>query len=62
MCMAESYFYKKMFFTSKIGKWTKNMQKTGFFELKKLVINFSSVWSLMKVCTIGYIPAQIPYL
>ena len=32
LCMAEPDFLEKCFLPSKLGKWTKNTPKTGFFE------------------------------
>ena len=32
LCMTESDFPEKNFLPPKLGKWTKNIPKTGFFE------------------------------
>ena len=43
--------------------YSKNEPKIGFFEfIENFGINFSRIWSIMKVYIICYILAQIPYL
>ena len=61
MCVT---FSGKKFFPQKLGKWTKNRPKAGFFFnlLKNLVINFYWIRSIMKVYIICSVPAEIPYL
>ena len=40
LCLTELDFAEKMFLLSKLGKWTKNGSKAGFFVLFKNFINF----------------------
>ena len=44
------------------GKWSKNGPRVSVFEfLKKLIMNFFWIWSIIKVCVICYILAQLPF-
>ena len=55
-CVTEPDFLEKLFLTPKLGKWTKNGPKIV------LVINFYWVCSIIKICIICCVCAQIPYL
>ena len=56
-------FSWKKIFPQKLGKWTKNGPKTGFFNLfYKFVITFYWSYAIMKIYIICCVPAQISYL
>ena len=40
LCMSEPDFRGNFFLSQKLGKWTQNRAKTGFFLLENLFINF----------------------
>ena len=59
-CLKELYFLIEKVFTP---NHEENRPKVGFLKLlRNLVINFSSIWSIMKVYINCYIPLQILYL
>ena len=63
LCVTEPDFLVKIPLPKKWGKWAKNRQKWGFFNLlENLVIIFFWIWSVMKIYIICCIPAKIPYL
>ena len=62
-CAWQNWIFWKKNLPQKLGKWTKNGPVKGFLNLlKKLDINFYWTYSIMKICIICCVPAQIPYL
>ena len=56
-------FSRKTFLPEKLGKWSKNGPKQGFFNwLSNFVINFFWICSIMEIYIICCVPARIPYL
>ena len=62
LCVTARFSWK-LFFASKMRKWTKNVHKQSFLNLlEKLFINFYWICSIMKVYIICSVSAQISYL
>ena len=62
MKLSKADFVEKIVSPQKLGIWTKNGPKTGFFEfMEDLVFNFYGICSMMKMYIIFCVPAQISY-
>ena len=64
LCVAEPDFSGGNFLPKKMGKWTKNGTKTGFFEFiekfgNQFLLNMLYNENLYILCCV---PSQIPYL
>ena len=55
--VTEPDFPEKFLLLPKLGKWTKNGPKTGFFEfIENFVINFYGICSIIKIYIICCVP------